>query len=590
MKIKIACLIFFVLGFFKIASGQDIPIPIAYESSAYDSLVRRTQSIRTDSIIRLTLEFMHKYRLRKDKNAYRLFCQKLESEDLKSNVHRRIILLELINKLKNSNLSKESINEEFDQEFNSFSGKGDHSAALEVLFEWARHHEEKKDKIETLKILFYGEKFAIKNHLELDINYQAILNLIGYTLWEMDKPITSNSYFKKSIRTKLSPDFETMVAYNAIGINYQKMDSLKLSVEYFNKSREIANITNNELFKTIVNGNAAHTLYKLKKYTQALLFATEDKNASISKRLYENAAGALNLMTKIELDQNHIAEVKQILLQFSRVMPYIKPYDYYSLKRYKEAEYLYYEKTNNFPKALSTFKEYKKYDDLFLEISNRSKISELQLDAEVKIYAEEMEQKERDRKLRNYLLIAMSTVFIGLLFLLGKNVHKRFQSIEKERSMVIDVSNIQAKEIEDLRNEINRLLSTIKDENVKYEADLKNEAEKSNSVIINDKAESGLQDLEKLKNYNLARQDQWEDFRNLFSKLYPNFEIMVKNKLENVSTAELRLMMLHKLGLNTKDIAQILYISIDGVKKSKYRLYKKIGISSSEELDQYLEM
>ena len=42
--------------------------------------------------------------------------------------------------------------------------------------------------------------------------------------------------------------------------------------------------------------------------------------------------------------------------------------------------------------------------------------------------------------------------------------------------------------------------------------------------------------------------------------------------------------MLHKLGLNNKEIAQALFISLDGVKKANYRLYKKMNLKSSQEL------
>jgi DNA-binding CsgD family transcriptional regulator len=55
-----------------------------------------------------------------------------------------------------------------------------------------------------------------------------------------------------------------------------------------------------------------------------------------------------------------------------------------------------------------------------------------------------------------------------------------------------------------------------------------------------------------------------------------------------VSAAELRLMMLLKLGLNNKQVAETLLITIDGVKKAKYRLYKKIGIGSTEEMKEFL--
>jgi DNA-binding CsgD family transcriptional regulator len=47
--------------------------------------------------------------------------------------------------------------------------------------------------------------------------------------------------------------------------------------------------------------------------------------------------------------------------------------------------------------------------------------------------------------------------------------------------------------------------------------------------------------------------------------------------------------MLHKLGLNNNEIAKTLLISPDSVRTGKYRLYKKFGVSSAEELDKVLQ-
>ena len=91
-----------------------------------------------------------------------------------------------------------------------------------------------------------------------------------------------------------------------------------------------------------------------------------------------------------------------------------------------------------------------------------------------------------------------------------------------------------------------------------------------------------------LKEFNLTQKEQWNEFKNSFISIYPAFEKSIVDRIGPVSGAELRLMMLHKLGLSNKEIAQTLLISPDSVKKAKYRLYKKIGINSAEELDAFL--
>jgi AraC family transcriptional regulator, chitin signaling transcriptional activator len=93
---------------------------------------------------------------------------------------------------------------------------------------------------------------------------------------------------------------------------------------------------------------------------------------------------------------------------------------------------------------------------------------------------------------------------------------------------------------------------------------------------------------ELLNEYNLTQKEQWQSFKQSFTNTYPDFEKNIIAKIGSVSGAELRRMMLHKLGLSNKEIAQTLLISDAGVKKGKYRLYKRIGISSSKELSEFL--
>lgn len=49
-----------------------------------------------------------------------------------------------------------------------------------------------------------------------------------------------------------------------------------------------------------------------------------------------------------------------------------------------------------------------------------------------------------------------------------------------------------------------------------------------------------------------------------------------------VSNNDLRLMSLLKLNLSSKEIANILNISVEGVKKARYRLRKKLNLNTEE--------
>ncbi len=77
----------------------------------------------------------------------------------------------------------------------------------------------------------------------------------------------------------------------------------------------------------------------------------------------------------------------------------------------------------------------------------------------------------------------------------------------------------------------------------------------------------------------------WESFIHEFNELNPDFH---KSLIENygaLTNSEIRLAALIRMGIQTKDIATMLNISDQGVKKGRHRLRKKLRIESAESLE-----
>ena len=65
--------------------------------------------------------------------------------------------------------------------------------------------------------------------------------------------------------------------------------------------------------------------------------------------------------------------------------------------------------------------------------------------------------------------------------------------------------------------------------------------------------------------------------------------MLVKKMCPDLTLGELRLCALIKLNMNTKDIASINNITINGVKVARYRLRKKLGLNdASDNLSDFL--
>ncbi|GGG16053.1 hypothetical protein GCM10011344_15730 [Dokdonia pacifica] len=86
-------------------------------------------------------------------------------------------------------------------------------------------------------------------------------------------------------------------------------------------------------------------------------------------------------------------------------------------------------------------------------------------------------------------------------------------------------------------------------------------------------------------NFDLKDEENWSTFVQYFEQVHTDFSKTVQEKYPGVTPNELRLMALLKMNLTSKEIANMLNISAEGVKKARQRLRKKLEIQPNESLE-----
>jgi len=82
--------------------------------------------------------------------------------------------------------------------------------------------------------------------------------------------------------------------------------------------------------------------------------------------------------------------------------------------------------------------------------------------------------------------------------------------------------------------------------------------------------------------------EQWEQFAMHFDKVHSDFLLAVKAKYPKLSANELKLCAYLRMNLTTKEIAQLMNISVRGVEISRYRLRKKLQVPTDANLFNFL--
>lgn len=97
-----------------------------------------------------------------------------------------------------------------------------------------------------------------------------------------------------------------------------------------------------------------------------------------------------------------------------------------------------------------------------------------------------------------------------------------------------------------------------------------------------------IENFDSILRFNILTDEDWERFKKIFQEVYPNFFAKLRHKFPTITASELRISALIKMKLSLKEAGTMLAISADSVKKSRYRLKKRLGLQEEESLEEYI--
>lgn len=91
-----------------------------------------------------------------------------------------------------------------------------------------------------------------------------------------------------------------------------------------------------------------------------------------------------------------------------------------------------------------------------------------------------------------------------------------------------------------------------------------------------------------IQNSIVSNQEQWAMFQSNFDCIHENFFKGLKEKYPDLTSTDLRLCALLRLNMSTKDIANMLNLTVRGVESARYRLRKKLDIPAEAGLVDFM--
>ncbi|MFY0254150.1 tetratricopeptide repeat protein [Chitinophaga sp. 30R24] len=98
-----------------------------------------------------------------------------------------------------------------------------------------------------------------------------------------------------------------------------------------------------------------------------------------------------------------------------------------------------------------------------------------------------------------------------------------------------------------------------------------------------------LQQLVLKINQNVNHEKQWKEFTGIFEQVHQVFFDKLNALYSDLTNNDIKLLALHKMNMDSKDMATILNISPDSLRVARYRLKKKLNIPEGDTLNAFVQ-
>ncbi len=174
-------------------------------------------------------------------------------------------------------------------------------------------------------------------------------------------------------------------------------------------------------------------------------------------------------------------------------------------------------------------------------------------------------------------------VFLNYLSKRRKSENRFYQEslseIAKERQLL-------DKELSSSQASLNRKIESLEEKNRKVERLLLSLKDGLSTDVL---TAAGLTP-QSVGNTHLLTDENWNQFKISFAAEYPDCYNELRDNFTELSESNLRVALLWKLKLSTKEIGQVLGVGMEAVKKSRQRLRRKMGEERYQELLNFMEV
>ncbi|RZL35806.1 MAG: tetratricopeptide repeat protein [Pedobacter sp.] len=392
----------------------------------------------------------------------------------------------------------------------------------------------------------------------------AVFGRIGQ-LFEKRQEYDSAFYYQKlalKVNEKTTDISGTAKIYENLGSIYEDLEKYDQAAGYFKKSLDLYRKDRNQLGSIEVINNLGDILRKTGKY----------KGSIIETQAAMKLAEKLGNIYQLASCCRDLGKAYELLNQMDSAYHYVKLGYKYTIDLYSE--------------------------------DGAKQVAFLQVLYDINKKSDEISKLQNDKKV-NQIIAMSATIVVLLIVVLGFVIFSRQRLKLKDQQMLakqketehsltsLELKNLQLEE-QNLKQQLevkSRELSTHTLNLIKNNQFLENLRNTLQVMVKDDKRDQKKQMNQILTEINQSfnHERNWKEFTQAFDQVHHQFLEQLKKFSNELTSADMRLIALLKMNLDSGDIATLLGISTDSLRVSRYRLRKKLNLAQGDNLSAFIQ-
>lgn len=393
------------------------------------------------------------------------------------------------------------------------------------------------------------------------------------------EPRIAIRHLKEAVRLPGNSAVSMVNLYNTTGMAYVSIQQYDSAVFYYRKALDHAVVWDTSWIG-VISGNIGNVYFHQQKYDTAARLLYRDLTLSLQAEKYESATNAAALLGKIYLIQENMPATEQMLETCRQLLPHSHTSRWRA--EYYECLSAYYKYNKNYERALQYTDSFILYTKYYSTERQREILEQARNKTETEAHLANIRllesEKSRQIFVRNTIIIIFILTFIVIIQALRKINFRR----KKEREIFEIEKRRKEEELHNAKYLLNSYIESLKQKQQLVDR-FSHEIEQLQQMTGTSPAIAEKEEvLKRLQTATILTEEDWLNFKKLFTRVHSDFFIRLNEKFPNLTQAEIRLLALSKLGLSVNEKANMLGISPDSVRRAKQRLVKKTGLQEYE--------